>query len=485
MRSIIQLPDGQTFAVQPVFSGLLFTNNQVNHQHTPFPAGWTVVLHTEEVESSPNGSPRLQGDAADEPSSPRTHIRTWKQPTLQDDAIFISSISNPSSTDYEPALSPARQTALMLWIALYWYFQKPEPSPQLSTAQSQNTPADGRPKGGWRIRVKRDGVFRHRNMIPKLERMGLISTLDSAVGTSTGESAGGWDQMFVTRQAFWQIPTNLFLYTLQHRRPSSNPGSPINSRPNSPVRSESSYVSHKSHVSMPVPAAQVLAEYDALSTTSPTTPTFATAPLSSSSRLPTHYPPPPLQYRTTNGVRHPVRPKPPRMGEIFYSRFVPSVGKYLAFRVASASSKPVPYLGAIGPNEHEQAHLTHLTMLSDTALLEQWFAKPRVSNFWGTYQPDFLPNALRSQHSFPAIGLWDGVPFGYFEIYWVKEDILGQQMGRDAEEWDRGFHVIIGEEWSRGRAPFWISSLVHWCWQADNRTNNVMLEPRVDNARYV
>lgn len=116
----------------------------------------------------------------------------------------------------------------------------------------------------------------------------------------------------------------------------------------------------------------------------------------------------------------------------------------------------------------------------------------RVSNFWGVSGPTsiqeaFLKDSLESRHSFPAIGCWDGTPFGYFEIYWVKEDILGKHLNAgEANDFDRGVHVLVGEAKYRGqhRVVCWISALAHWALTADNRTNNVVLEPRIDNERY-
>lgn len=168
------------------------------------------------------------------------------------------------------------------------------------------------------------------------------------------------------------------------------------------------------------------------------------------------------------------------MGETFYARFVPSVGQFLSFRVASSSPKPVPHLGPVGPKAPEHSHLC---TLSDTALLQMWMSNPRVKAFWGDYTPTFLTTSLSLPHSFPVIGLWDGVPFGYFEIYWVKEDILGRHLGDLTDNWDRGVHVLIGEEWARGRVPIWLTALLHWCLCIDYRTMNVCLEPRIDNER--
>jgi hypothetical protein len=115
----------------------------------------------------------------------------------------------------------------------------------------------------------------------------------------------------------------------------------------------------------------------------------------------------------------------------------------------------------------------------------------RVSKFWGcsgpqSTQEQFLKTNLSSKNSFPAIGLWDGKPFGYFELYWVKEDILGRHLGDKADNYDRGIHVLVGEDNFRGkhRVKCWITALAHWAFIEDYRTNSVVLEPRVDNERY-
>lgn len=130
---------------------------------------------------------------------------------------------------------------------------------------------------------------------------------------------------------------------------------------------------------------------------------------------------------------------------------------------------------------------------SDTDLLHTWMNDPRVNAMWGeagprSKQESFLRTALNSKHSFPVIGCWDGKPFGYFEIYWVKEDHLGRQLSsHEYGNWDRGIHALVGEQEFRGphRVSVWLSALVHYCWLADPRTERVMLEPRVDNKKSV
>ncbi|OAA63142.1 Acyl-CoA N-acyltransferase [Cordyceps fumosorosea ARSEF 2679] len=500
------LPDGQTYTVSPVFGGVAFKSNDLTHG-THFPVGWNIALHTEEeklvfedgstapVNGEGHGEAAGRGDATamdttDDGSAPKRkkRVRPFSQPTRQNDTLFISSLSTPSSQEYGPPASPTRQIAMILWVSLYWYFHQREPSPHMSTEASHETPDSAKPMGEWRITIQRDGVLRGRNLIPKLERMGLLATQSTDVGTSLDDSDETWSHMFVSQRMFWQLPPNLFLFTLKPVKGSSPwPGlaaSPNTSRPGSPA-AQGPAAHFTPRAASPqlgvaklyndLPGAPIPTNLAAgVSTVHPITPFFST------SHLPTYYPPLTLQYTFTGNLRHPLRPKPPRMGELFYSRFLPSVGRYLSFRVASLSPEPVPYFGPLGPKPPDRPELTSL---SDAQLLESWFAKPRVAAFWGKFTPEFLPNALQSNHSFPAIGLWDGVPFGYFEIYWVKEDILGKVLGGEAGDFDRGLHVMVGEEWARGRASEWMTSLVHWCFTTDMRTMNICLEPRIDNDR--
>ena len=206
----------------------------------------------------------------------------------------------------------------------------------------------------------------------------------------------------------------------------------------------------------------------------------------------------------TNHVRHPLRPKPPRQGEIFYTRYVPSVGQYLSFRVPSQSQKPVVHTGPVAdrqvsflpPGNSLASVLPSMASLvlsgrSDTELLHDWMNNPRVSAAWGAHGPKevqekFLETALHSRHSFPVLGCWDGKPFGYFEIYWVREDNLGRYLSStDFDDFDRGIHVLVGEQECRGkeRVKIWLSALVHYCWLSDARTKRVLAEPRVDNVK--
>lgn len=513
--TIVHLPNGQNLTVIPVFGGYFFKANDLSVHSTVFPAGWTVNIQTEDYSEdhvSKLGALEIQPGGG--PQEKHHHIHPFKRPTLQNDSLFISSLSNPSSNDFKSPSSPSRQIAMMLWASLYWYFHLVEPSPHLTTAASQKTPDAGKPQGEWRINIKREGVLRGRHLIPKLERMGLITSDDSTVGINPEENTpDGWMEMFTTRRAFWQLPARLFLFTLSPASGSSPfPGSPYSSRPNSPVYGADRNQSPQKRDSLEQPSQPGL--------WSPTVP----GPFTSGSHLPTYFPPQPLQYTMTSGIRHPRRPKPPRQGEIFYIRYVPSVGQYLSFRTASLSQRPVAYTGPVShhssltaSNAHQTkaslsslpAHLSgasileprhpaaspetdDTTQMTDLQLLHKWMNLDRVSKFWGcsgpeSTQAEFLRGNLTSSNSFPAIGMWDGKPFGYFELYWVKEDILGKHLGDRAGDFDRGVHVLVGEDEFRGkhRVKVWMTALAHWAFGQDYRTNAVVLEPRVDNTRYV
>jgi len=131
-----------------------------------------------------------------------------------------------------------------------------------------------------------------------------------------------------------------------------------------------------------------------------------------------------------------------------------------------------------------------VTDMTDTEYLHKWMNDERVAYSWGEqgpmeHQQAFLEAGLKNKHSFPVIGCFDGKPFGYFEIYWVKEDRLGLYLGGSVGAWDRGLHCLVGEQEFRGshRVKVWLSALVHYCWLADTRSETVMLEPRVDNNK--
>ncbi|MCJ1312895.1 hypothetical protein MMC25_006571 [Agyrium rufum] len=506
MLSAIWLPNGQKLTVSPVFGGLFFKADSLNTHQAAFPPGWTIILQSEEEIELVDGE-EDENDAYGG-RTPRKHVHRFRTPTLHNDAMYISSISNPASSDFKPATSQTRQIAMMLWATLYYYFHQPPPSPYITAGVSPKIPEIARPKGEWAIQIRREGIFKGRHLMQKLERMGLIASRNSYVGSELDDRSGeGWNEMFVTQRAFWQIDPRIYLFTLSPTQNSPYPTtSPFPSRPGSPSREAGGGGGTASPRN-----SQYQESIGSPGLWSPTTP----GPFSSTSHLPTYYPPAPTQWIMADGVRHPLRPKPPRQGETFYTRHIPRFDSFLSFRVASLSPKALPHTGPVhqppspaflppnngimpGANPHSSlAQLTSLHSLnlanpiSDVDLLHTWMNNPRVSAAWGVsggreVQEAFLKHSLESKHSFPAIGCWDGKPFGYFEIYWAKEDQFGRYV-ENTGNWDRGIHVLIGEEEFRGkeRVRCWLSALVHWAWVADLRTERVVCEPRVDNERFI
>lgn len=475
-HSTCHLPNGQTFTVTPVFGGFNFKANDLTRHHSVLPPGWTIVIYTL-AQKNQDQQQHQQGESEPEPLPEDDHDgkhrrQRFTTPTLRNDCLHVGYTVSPSSDDFKPASSPTRQMALVLYITLWWYFHEQKPDLHLDSEASANTPQLGKPKGDWRINIKREGLFKKRNLMQKLERMGLVATEDSAVGLEPNENqdSGAWDNMFVSRRTFWQLDPRLFLFTLA---PAGIPASITGS-----TREITSAPSASDASSVPQDA----------------------GPFASGSHLPTFFPPPPTQYTITNNVRHPIRPRPPHQGEVLYIRYIPSVQQYLSFRVPyfTPSSKQFDLpIKSASHHSHSSSASSAIGMQqpqaqdgpTDLELLHKWMNDPRVNAAWGeggpiAKQEEFLRHNLTARHSFPVLGCWDGKPFGYFEIYWAKEDRVGPLLG-GLDNYDRGIHLLVGEQEYRGahRVAIWLSSLVHYCWLADMRTQMVMLEPRVDNEK--
>lgn len=118
--SVVHLPNGQILTVSPVFAGFSFKANELNLHNSAFPPGWTIIIESQEDEDN-----EIAVDGQDNHDHlKKSPARRYRNPTLRDDNMFISSISNPSSTDFKPPTSPTRQIAMMVWATLWWYFHQ-------------------------------------------------------------------------------------------------------------------------------------------------------------------------------------------------------------------------------------------------------------------------------------------------------------------------------------------------------------------------
>ncbi|WP_229861369.1 GNAT family N-acetyltransferase [Streptomyces xanthochromogenes] len=91
----------------------------------------------------------------------------------------------------------------------------------------------------------------------------------------------------------------------------------------------------------------------------------------------------------------------------------------------------------------------------DLALLAQWMNDPAVAAFWELAGPDSVTAAhLRDQldgdgRSVPCLGVLDGTPMSYWEIYRADLDPLARHY--PARPHDTGVHLLIGAVADRGR----------------------------------
>lgn len=162
---------------------------------------------------------------------------------------------------------------------------------------------------------------------------------------------------------------------------------------------------------------------------------------------------------------HPIRPTKPAQGAILYQRFIPSLMTTLTLKVASLSDN-----------------------LSD---FNAWQNSDRVAAFWNErgdeeHHATYLRRQLEDAHVVPVIAYFDTVAFAYFELYWVAEDHVSP-FAAPVDGYDRGWHALVGNERFRGpdRVAAWVGSVTHYLFLADPRTNRVLLEPRVDNAKFI
>ncbi|MGH8486786.1 MAG: GNAT family N-acetyltransferase, partial [Pseudomonas sp.] len=134
--------------------------------------------------------------------------------------------------------------------------------------------------------------------------------------------------------------------------------------------------------------------------------------------------------------------------------------------------------------------LRTLDIDSDLTLFNRWQNNPRVANFWqeqGSLEQhrEYLEKIARDPHIFSAIGCFDDQPFAYYEVYWAKDDRIAPFY--QVEEFDRGLHMLVGEEHHRGplKVDCWLRSVLSWMLLDEPRTQRVVSEPRADNDKMI
>jgi acetyl CoA:N6-hydroxylysine acetyl transferase len=170
----------------------------------------------------------------------------------------------------------------------------------------------------------------------------------------------------------------------------------------------------------------------------------------------------PLTYAFCQGRRHPLRP--PKPDGIVYQRYIPWLERTLSFRT--------------------------LDLHRDLKSFSRWMNDPVVATAWReegdlAKHCAYLQNVEADAHVIALIASLDDEAFGYFEVYWAKEDRIAPFY--DVDDFDRGWHVLIGEPCFRGK-PFvtaWLPSISHYLFLDDCRTQRIVIEPRADNYKMV
>ena len=125
----------------------------------------------------------------------------------------------------------------------------------------------------------------------------------------------------------------------------------------------------------------------------------------------------------------------------------------------------------------------------DLELVHSWMNDPEVARFWKMPWPraeiaSYLHRQDRSRHSTPYLGILNGVPNSYWELYHADLDPLGQHY--PAREHDVGLHMLLGPAECRGRrlAADLIRTVSTRLLARDPRTR-VVAEPDVENTRAI
>ncbi|MDT0494302.1 GNAT family N-acetyltransferase [Streptomyces griseus] len=100
-------------------------------------------------------------------------------------------------------------------------------------------------------------------------------------------------------------------------------------------------------------------------------------------------------------------------------------------------------------------HLVPVVLERDLAVLTRWMNDPAVAAFWELAGPESVTaDHLRPQlegdgRSLPCLGVLDGTPMSYWEIYRADLDPLARHY--PARLHDTGVHLLIGGVNNRGR----------------------------------
>ncbi len=122
----------------------------------------------------------------------------------------------------------------------------------------------------------------------------------------------------------------------------------------------------------------------------------------------------------------------------------------------------------------------------DIDQFHRWMNMKAIAKFWERAESkekvyEYLKGVENDPHQFSVIGYFNDQAFGYFEIYWALEDVLGQHY--PVGSYDRGTHLLVGNPQFLGTeySKAWITCISEYIFEADQRTQDIFGEPRADN----
>ncbi len=123
-----------------------------------------------------------------------------------------------------------------------------------------------------------------------------------------------------------------------------------------------------------------------------------------------------------------------------------------------------------------------------TELLHGWMNDPEVARFWEMAWPRewidrYLCQQLGSLHSVPYLGVLNGKPMSYWELYRAEQDRLAEHY--PARRGDTGVHLLLGPAGYRGRGLGVALLRAVSDWQLSTDAERVVAEPDVSNTRSV
>ncbi len=139
------------------------------------------------------------------------------------------------------------------------------------------------------------------------------------------------------------------------------------------------------------------------------------------------------------------------------------------------------------PTDAGDFRLRPVRLGSDLPLLVEWMNDPEVAAFWeldgppGTTEQHLREQIEGDGRSVPCMGLLDGTPMSYWEVYRADLDPLA--LHYPARPHDTGVHLLLGPSRARGRGlgSVLLAALAERILQVRPRCNRVVAEPDVRN----